>query len=298
MKYNKPPLSINNQIVKLKSKGLNFLKLSSAKKFLTNINYYRLSSYFFPFYKKRSRKFKKSTTFSQISELYEFDNKLRSIIFESIQKIEISIRSRLINNYSIKYGSHWYTKLKLFKEYKDFTSFQSKALKAIDENGKKEKFITHYTSKYDEPSMPANWMIIELMTFGQLSQLYKSLRNDKTKKNIAKDFGVTELVLESWLHNINYTRNICAHHIRLWNRNLRITPKNPRRVNYQFLNNKTGFSHDKLYFTLSILIYLLKRIEVAGIQANMINEFIANCPESYRQNMGFPDNYKDEPLWN
>ena len=40
MKYRKEPLSINNQVVKLKSKGLNFPNTAFARRFLQNINYY------------------------------------------------------------------------------------------------------------------------------------------------------------------------------------------------------------------------------------------------------------------
>lgn len=298
MKYRKEPLSINNQVVKLKSKGLNFPNTAFARRFLQNINYYRLSCYFIPFYKKRTKKFLNKTTFEQIASLYNLDSELRSLLFNSIQQIEIAIRSRIINKYSNQYGAHWYLNSKLFKDFNDYSSFQVKTLKVISDNQKKEKFINHYMTKYDDPPTPANWMIIELLTLGQLSQLYKSLRNDGTKKDIAKDFGITELVLESWLHNINYIRNICAHHIRLWNRDIRISPKNPKRVEFQFLNNTHGFRHDKIYFSISIMIYLLKRIALGDSEINSIIKYIDSCSFQERKSMGFPDNYKTEPLWN
>jgi len=298
MKYQKPPLSINSQVVKLQAKGLIFSSTALAKKFLKNVNYYRLSCYFIPFYKKKSKKFLKNTSFDQIKNLYILDNKLRGILFNSIQQIEVAIRSRVINKYSNKYGAHWYLNSKLFKEFKDYSSFQGKAFKVVSDNQKKEKFINHYMSKYDDPPTPANWMIIELLTIGQLSQLYKSLRDDKTKKDIAKDFGVTELVLESWLHNVNYIRNICAHHIRLWNRDLRISPKNPRRISFQFLNSTHGFRHDKIYFSISIMIYLLRRISSGNDETSSIITFADSLTVEERESMGFPDNYKNEPLWN
>lgn len=298
MKYNKPPLSINNQVVKLISKGLTINNTAQTKAFLKNVNYYRLSCYFIPFYKKRTSKFRKSSTFKQISELYQFDNELRNVLFKSMQQIEIAIRSRVINKYSNKYGSHWYTNSKLFKEFKSYSIFQSASFKVIDDNRKKEKFINHYMSKYNDPPTPANWMIIELLTFGQLSRLYKSLINNKIKKDIAKDFGITELVMESWLHTLNYTRNICAHHIRLWNRDFRISPKNPRRVRFQFLNNTQGFRHDKTYFCATVIIYLLKRINRSSKEADDLIQLFDKCSPGMRADMGFPTNYKTEPLWN
>ncbi len=298
MKYQKPPLSINNQIVRLKSKGLTIHELAKAKSTLRTVNYYRLSSYFIPFYKIRTSKFRKNTTFQQISELYDFDNQLRWILFGAIQKIEIGIRAQLINEYSNSYGSHWFSQVNLFKDFNDFSSFQSKAYKIIADNRNKEKFISHYMAKYNDPPIPANWMIVELLTFGQMSRLYKSLRDDRTKKDIATKFGVTEKVLESWLHNLNYIRNITAHHIRLWNRDLRITPMNPRRIRYQFLNSRGASSHQKLYFTLSVIIYLLKRFDPNCNIARQILDLFGNTTSTITNQMGFPQNYKIEPLWN
>lgn len=49
MKYNKLPITIENQINKLKSRGLNFINLKEAHKTLSNISYYRLRAYTYPF---------------------------------------------------------------------------------------------------------------------------------------------------------------------------------------------------------------------------------------------------------
>jgi len=297
MKYGKPPLSISKQLEKLLSKGLIVEDQSFAKKKLKSVNYYRLSAYFSPFYKRNTKQFKNNTVFKDISNLYDFDEDLRLIVFGCIQKIEIAIRSRIINSYSNNFNTHWFLNKRRFKTFESYLNFQKSALTIIEQNQKKEKFIEHYMLKYSEPLIPANWMIIEMLTLGQLSRLYKSLNNDKTKKSIADDFGITELVLESWLHNLNYIRNICAHHYRLWNRDLRITPKFPNRIKYQFLNVRDGFRHHKIYLSLSVILYLLDRIESSSQNKRNLIEFIDKVPTSYKNNMGFPSLYKNEDLW-
>jgi len=297
MKYEKPALSFENQIVKLKSKGLTFKDVKKAKDNLKNINYYRLSSYFIPFYKLRTKKFRKNTTFQDILEVYIFDKNLRKIVFSCIEKIEISIRSRIVHKYSMNKGSHWHLKDTPFDKYENYVLFQKSINDAIVSNKNKVKFINHYLKKYTEPEFPSNWMILELLTFGQISRLYKSLRNDNIKKSIAKEFGITELVLESWLHCFNYIRNISAHHSRLWNKELRVTPKNPKRVKYQFLINSSTIRHNSIYFSLSVLLYTLKCIDNHSIQAKELIDFIDQTSKKNRVAMGFPDNYKDEPLW-
>jgi len=297
MKYNKPPFSINNQIAKLKNKGLVINDVKEAKNKLININYYRLSSYFHPFYKKNTKKFLKRTSFESILEAYEFDRILKLILFGCLEQVEIGLRSRLIHKYSMNKGTHWHLKSILFKKYEDYALFQKALFDILKENKNKVPFIKHYTSKYSSPEFPVNWMTLELLTFGQISRLYKSLNDDKVKKSIALDFGITELVLESWLHNCNYLRNICAHHFRLWDRELRIIPKNPKRIKFQFLSDTSTINHTKLYFSLSVIIYMLKVIDPHCTQIQGLKTHINNASTKFRQRMGFPHNFKNEILW-
>jgi len=66
MKYDKPSLSITKQLSKLSDKGLNIDNSSFAKKKLKSVNYYRLSSYFQPFYKRNTKIFQNSTILMKI----------------------------------------------------------------------------------------------------------------------------------------------------------------------------------------------------------------------------------------
>lgn len=62
-----------------------------------NIGYHRLSAYIFLFYKnpKSDLVLKDGTTFEQMMMLYRFDKKLRIVLFNEIEKIEVAIRSIL-----------------------------------------------------------------------------------------------------------------------------------------------------------------------------------------------------------
>lgn len=70
-----------------------------VENYLMNIGYHRLSAYIHPFYKspKKNLVLKKGTTFEQVLTLYRFDKKLRILLFNEIEKIEIAIRSVLAN---------------------------------------------------------------------------------------------------------------------------------------------------------------------------------------------------------
>ena len=47
------------------------------------------------------------------------------------------------------------------------------------------------------------------------------------------EYGLQHLVLKSWLHTLTYVRNLCAHHARLWDKVLQISPRLPERKNWQ-----------------------------------------------------------------
>lgn len=52
--------------------------------------------------------YKETATFDKARSLYEFDMKLWELLFSAIQQIEISLRSKIINKFSLKYGPMWF----------------------------------------------------------------------------------------------------------------------------------------------------------------------------------------------
>ena len=78
----------------LKSRGLLITDTIRAEAYLQNIGYYRLSAYMLPFLSmpKTDHQFKSGTTFDNVLDLYRFDKKLRVLLFNEIEKIEIAFR--------------------------------------------------------------------------------------------------------------------------------------------------------------------------------------------------------------
>ena len=85
----------------------------------------------------------------------------------------------------------------------------------------------HFREKYDD-RMPV-WALTELLELGQLSVLYRGLRQQDAEE-IALAFGApTKRIMVSWLASLNYVRNVAAHHARLFNRKLQHAPARQRR---------------------------------------------------------------------
>ena len=237
--YNKPPLSIDQQINFLVSQGLSISDKEFAHHVLSIVSYYRLSSYLLPFknnhHQNGPRQFKQHITFEQIWELYQFDRKLRLLTTDAIEKIEVAFRSALTNVTSMRFHPFWYVERQYFKKpktnkgilKKDFFDDFYTAVSAISKN-KQELFIQHYHQQYDEPVFPPIWMMIEALSFGACSKMFDNIQSMDVRNEIASFLGQHTTVVESWIRSLTYTRNLCAHHSRLWNRWFVIPPLIPK----------------------------------------------------------------------
>ena len=86
----------------LKSRGLVIYDEAKAVRYLESIGYYRLSAYMYPFLKvpKETHQYKNGTTFQQVLNLYRFDKKLRMLLLNEIEKVEI-LKSATCNIFDI-----------------------------------------------------------------------------------------------------------------------------------------------------------------------------------------------------
>jgi len=298
MKYTKKALSIEQQIALLKSRGLIIDDIQNARHYLSQISYYRLRAYTYPFQNNdnQNHKFIKKLTFSDIIDLYIFDRKLRLFIFDAIEKIEIALRTKIIYEFSLSYGSHWYEDEKLYRNSHFFQKNLESIRKEIDRSN--ERFIEHYKKKYSEPEYPPSWMSIEVISIGSLSKLYSNLKSGKEKKRIAKSLGLpNHIFLESWMHSFASLRNFCAHHSRVWNRRFTIKPKLPNDTTYDFIKNKS-LNINKLYAQLCCIKYVIQIIDPSNKFSTDLKELLGTSSLIDIKEMGFPPDWEDEKIWN
>ncbi len=294
MKFSKKPKTIADQVALSISRGLIIEDEAKAIHILSNISYYRLSAYFHSFQKYGDplHKYMPWATFKRVVDLYEFDRELRMITLDAIERIEIAIRCRLVFEYCIRYGNNWY------EDTSFFTKGHAKLLARVYEElaRSKELFIQHYYSKYSSPQHPPAWMAIEILSFGQLSILFKNLRSNDAKKAMAEYFGVGSPVLESWFEHLVYIRNICAHHSRLWNRSLTIKPTIPLKPKFQWISRQPS-KPDKVYVSMCIIAYLHRIITPKSI---FKEKLVTLCERFFEINInsaGFPDKWLQDSFW-
>ncbi|RLD87693.1 MAG: hypothetical protein DRJ09_09795 [Bacteroidetes bacterium] len=297
MIYNKPPLTIAQQIRKLKDRGLIIDDEERAARYLSFISLYRLRAYTYPFQDNVNpdQPFYPGVTFNRVLQTYLFDRKLRLLVFDAIERIEIAFRTQIIYQYSQKHGGNWYENKELYRK----SYFYEQDLRLIDKELKRsnEVFIKHYKNKYSSPRQPPAWITFEVFSLGLLSKIYENLRISEEKKTIARKFGLNHpKVLESWMHSLSVIRNICAHHSRLWNRELPASMKIPKITNDTWLSN-TDFPQGKMYLPLSGILYLLNIIIPHNHFNRKLKTLLLQYPEIPLNQMGFPDDWENEQLW-
>ena len=107
--YTKQALSISEQIELLKSRGLNIADSSKTAKFLGEVSYFRFVQYLRPMEAdKTSHQFKPNSRFEDAVALYNFDMALRDLMFKAIQRLEIALRTKIIQEFSLEHGPFWF----------------------------------------------------------------------------------------------------------------------------------------------------------------------------------------------
>jgi abortive infection bacteriophage resistance protein len=301
MLYTKATITIAQQIAQLKQRGLQISDEESAHHFLSHISYYRLAGYWWPMQSdKTNHVFKPNSRFEDVIALYNFDRELRLLLFDVIERIEISLRTQMIYHLSHEFSPWWFQDSTIFINSMELV----KSLASIEEELERSKdiFIKEHKRKYkgDERFPPA-WKTLEITTFGTLSKLYGNLKPTvQSKDKIAAAFNtVNHTYLPSWLQSIAQIRNICAHHGRLWNKNLPGKPNLLSKPPAPWLTHHIpkANEHHMLYIHLSCMKYLL---DVSSPGHHFHTKLVALF-EKYKnidlKALGIPAEWLQEPLW-
>jgi abortive infection bacteriophage resistance protein len=208
----KKPATYQEQIDKLREHGCVVDDVSYCEEVLSKISYYRLSAYFLPFRISDGR-YKPGTDFVKVYNLYEFDRKLRRLIFSAIEELEVYLRAQLSYYHSHKYGSDGYLNPANFSSRHNHTRFTERIDELLKSNSN-IAFVHHHMKHYDG-RLPL-WALSELFTFGMLSYFYADMIASDQKKVAYNVFNTSVSNAKSWLYCCTDLRNLCAHYGRLY----------------------------------------------------------------------------------
>lgn len=321
--YDRPYLDFHGQIALMESRGLD-CSGCNAPAALSRIGYYRLSAYTYLFrellgptersespVQYRSPKFMPGYSLNHALELYKFDHELRLLCGDALKTLEVGLRVQVAYVLG-KRDRFGHTNRAALAEDMcsrpapggrgDRFEHWMRKFSDLKRQAQAEDFVSHYTIKYDG-NLPV-WVAVEVMDFGAIIRLFGLLdRNDQN--TIARQWGVKDgRRLHKWLLALGNVRNLCAHHSRLWNKNLTydVGRVNSKLVGPELKHVESHPNPKKLYVPLSILAYLVVRIDPTSDWPRTLRAKVdQNFPDvpgiSARSAMGFPEGWAAEGLW-
>lgn len=303
---NQRPRTIQEQLSRLKEKGMTFNDEQNAISYLTRISYFRLKYYWVDLLDTNTDHFVYGTSFNVVIDRYEFDKKLRNILFGAIEILEVGLRTKLITTLSVATNSGlWYLNSSLFDNQQFHTTLVLDMKYEFDRNS--DPFVRQYISSHPDWNKnsldgenPDAWMIFETATFGTLSKMYKNLLNQSPlKSRIANELGLySARELSSWLESISILRNIIAHHSRIW---YKIFSKKPTNINHHrdnwMLSDLTEHQRKRAFGVISCLLYLCNAICPNNTIKHDIKCLFSSYPDIPIYMIGFTRNWEENPIW-
>ena len=285
------PLSIPEQVELLIARGMEIGNREEAERWLSNVSFHRMRGYWELFENKSTgngeRAFRGGVTFADVIERYDFDQRLRNLLLDACDYIEVSLRTQWVHNVAYVSGvgrfAHLDTTL--------FTKFHSDNLSKL-----RQAYAEYSRGKYPYrfEACPI-WAAAEVMSFGQLSRWYEDTRR-QMRRAIARHYGIDEKILMSLLRHLVRVRNICAHHERLWDRGLQSTFTVPmwlgsdRKASRLFNQPNSR----KIYNVMVMVAYLMERINPRSEWRQRLTVLLDEYADLPRSSMGMPSDWRDK----
>ena len=229
-------MSFQEQLQLLKSRGMQVDDDAAALDYLERIGYYRLSGYWYPMRQidkeaserqeepVRSDSFLPGSRFEDAVRLYVFDKKLRLLALDALERIEMAVRvdvAHTLGKRAPRAHEHASHLDGAFTRKKNNGASEHerwlKKYRAQLTHSRRTTLVNHHQKVYG--SLPV-WVAIEIWDFGMLSKMYAGMKHDD-REYIAKIYDIKDSkTLSQWLRSLNFIRNVCAHHGRLWNINV------------------------------------------------------------------------------
>lgn len=301
MEYLKGHLSLEEQAERLLSRGLLAEKDDLIRR-LTAVSYYRLSGYLYPFREPGSDHFRAGTELRVVWDRYCFDRRLRVLLLDAIERVEVAIRTQLVYHFSRVHGAFGHTHEAHFPGLKVGEYIEWREALIEETQRSKEPFKEHFFKKYGDchQNLPI-WMVSELMSMGSMLTFYKGVEKS-IQDQVGGHFGMPDDQLLAWLRSLYAARNICAHHSRIWNRVLGYAPGFPQKNKHPewHLKDESGKNlivGNRVGLVLIICRQFLKLISPTSRWQDRVNELFDEYPEIPVPDMGLPLDWKKHPLW-
>lgn len=305
--------TLEEQIEKLKSRGVEFKDIDNAKDYLLRNNYYNVINICSKPFVDEINHYKKGTTFSEIIAVHQFEKEIKHAIFKFLIEAEQHLKTIVAYTFC-KYHQDPYdciniSSYNMDQNMADIAFLVSNNAKIINRytNLKSSNSIKHYVSNHNDVPY---WVLCSYLSFGNIISIYSLMKN-KEKREIINSFeiylnknlGTTKTLkiknsdFAIMLNCLLELRNIVAHNNKIFNFKTRenISYIKPLHDKY---NIKNTDSKQNFYNMMVILNCFLTPVQYA----QMYNTVIKRCKNLNKKlstiesnkifrYLGLPDNF-------
>ncbi len=165
----------------------------TARQWLFSVSYYRLSAYWHPYrlhagdsdVPRRLDEFQQGTHFDDVVQLYEFDRKMRTLVHDGLERVEVAMRARIGELICID-DPLAYKDSSRFREEFDHKGWMKTVAKLTERAQKSNVAIKHYETNYGDYPL---WVLADVLDFSDISRLFAGLRLED-QQTIAEEFGL------------------------------------------------------------------------------------------------------------
>lgn len=235
-------MSMEDQLARLKARGLTVEDDDAALSYLRRIGYYRLSGYWYPLRAidtaaseqkgepVRLDKFVPCSRFEDVVKLYVFDKKLRLLAMDALERIEMAVRVDVAyllgqrdpcahENPACLDGN--FTKKPMRRgpdAGRTGHAVWLEKYQVLVRRSRQVAFVKHHLEAYGG-KLPI-WVAIGVWDFGLLSRFFAGMRYEDQNAIAARHGSPDGKTFAKWLRSLNFVRNLAAHHARMWNTNV------------------------------------------------------------------------------
>lgn len=282
----KPARSYEEQAKRLlDAHGLAVGDSERARRLLSTVNYYRLTTY--GKHLRRAddpERFVDGVSLDTLYSLYEFDMGLRHLLLPVLEFFEIQLRAKIAYRLAMAHTSTGYMRAEHFRQDKlsqgAHKSLMNKFKLEVRRQGALP-FVAHHKSKYGG-QFPI-WAAVELFTFGMLAQLY-AIMTEEDQWAVSREERMSPEELSALMSAAVEVRNICAHYSRLYNQTIEHQPVLPGKW--------ASLQSDRVFPTVLMLGHVAGETRVYAHMAQGIAQLEADFPEADLALCGFPKTWK------
>ncbi|MGE5785917.1 MAG: Abi family protein [Myxococcales bacterium] len=147
---------------------------------------FRLSGYWYTF-REPNEQFRAGTSIRIVWEHYVFDRKLRLLVMDAVERIEVAVRPRLSYELAHTFGPFGYVHERRALSSASLTERDCHLDQIRDnaERNRKEQFVAHFFQKYGDTHQPI-WMASEVLSFGTIVRLLNDSHPDIRRQSIRR----------------------------------------------------------------------------------------------------------------